>query len=223
MVLQEVGNNMKKISLNLGCGIYLIGGFINVDKFYTLKQLKEKKGDMCNTVIEKGAKFVQADMCALPFRDNYADYIETMDAVEHITFKKLIPVFSEMYRVLKSGGKLVIVTTNFDQLAELWTEKIAGKSLDNDKIMKDYLDLMEVIYGNQNHPGEFHTVPFNPYFLGFLLQKVGFKKKDIKMRVYPMGSKCPSRKILKASRFSSNNRKIKWVARTDMILVQAKK
>ena len=66
----------KQIKLNLGCGIRLVKGFINVDKAFTLEDIKAQAGPFRQAVCEKGAKFVQADMCNLPFEDNFADYIE---------------------------------------------------------------------------------------------------------------------------------------------------
>lgn len=210
---------IKKIQLNLGCGIMVAKDFINVDKFYTLKQLKAKKGRLKYAVVEKGSKYVKADMCKLPFHDNYADYIETIDTIEHISFRQILQPFMEMYRVLKPGGVLHLVTTNFDNLASLWTKKIAGKPLTEDR-MKEYLNLMEIIYGNQVSEGEAHMTPMNPYFLGYLMQKAGFKEKNIKMTVYPMGTQGPGDKILKTSRW---NHKVLPAMRSDMILVQAKK
>lgn len=210
----------KKIQLNLGCGIRVVSGFINVDKYYTLKQLKEKKGACKNAVIEKGGKYVKADICKLPFKDNYADYIESVDVVEHIPFFRMIPAFREMYRVLKPGGKLCIATINFDEVARLWADRVAKRPFDGDVVMANYLDLMEVIYGNQRYKGEFHTTPFNPYFLGFVLQQAGFKIPNIKMRVYPTGTKCATRKILKTSRYAGHG---PIVMRAEAIVVQAKK
>lgn len=210
----------KKIQLNLGCGVYLVKDFINVDKFYTLKQIKDKKGMFKMSVVEKGSEYIQADICKLPFEDNYADYIESIGTIEHIPFHEIIPAFQEMYRVLKPGCTLCLVTPNFDKLAELWTGRISGKPFNNDEVMKEYFNLMEVIYGNQRYKGEFHVIPFNPYFLEFLLKKVGFKNSNIKMRIYPTGTKCASRKILKTSRISQSG---PAVIRTEMILVQAKK
>lgn len=213
----------QKIQLNLGCGIILVKNFINVDKFYTLKELqkgaKTKKGFLKGAVIERGSKFIQADMCKLPFKDNYADYIETIDTIEHISYRVVLEAFKEMYRVLKPGGKLHLVTTNFDHLAELWTKKIAGRLFDEETKI-EYLNLMEVIYGNQLSAGEFHVVPYNPYFLGFILDKAGFKASNIKMTMHPMGSPGPGAKVLKTTRWPHKNVPS---MRTDMILVQAKK
>lgn len=211
---------MKKVQLNLGCGVYLVKDFINVDKFYTLKQIKSKKGKFKNSVIEEGSKYVQADICKLPFKNDYADYIESIDAVEHIPFFKIIPAFKEMYRVLKPGCTLCFATTNFDEIAKNWTNRVAGKPFNSEKVMKDYLDLMEIIYGNQTAKGEFHLIPFNPYFLSFILTQSGFKLSNIKMRVYPTGTKCASRRILKTSRYFGST---PVVMRTEMIVVQAKK
>lgn len=210
----------NKIQLNLGCGVYLVKNFINIDKFYTLKQIKSKKGKFKYSIIEKGTKYIQADICDLPFKDNYADYIESIDAVEHIPFSNILLAFKEMYRVLKPGCTLCFATTNFDEIAKNWTNRVANKPFDNDRVMKDYLDLIEIIYGNQTAEGEFHVVPFNPYFLGFLLKNAGFKNSNIKMRIYPTGTKCASRKILKTSRYFGST---PVVMRTEMIVVQAKK
>jgi SAM-dependent methyltransferase len=206
---------MKKIQLNLGCGIGVKSGFINVDKFYTLKQLKSKKGIFKKAIMEKGGTYVQADMCNLPFKDNYADYIETVNVIEHISFRNIEKAFSEMYRVLKPGHKVLMLTTNFDQLAKFWTEKVAGKIFDNKQIIDDYFELTECIYGNQLYEGEYHIMPFNPYFLNALLQRVGFKAKKIKIVVFPMGSNQLNKK-LKTQKWEKNA-----VARTEFILVEA--
>lgn len=185
----------KKVQINLGCGITVVKDFINVDKFYKEKELREKKGNFINTVFEKGAKYVQADMLKLPFKDNFADYIETVDAIEHVSFRFVLRAIQEMFRVLKKGGKLVIVTTNFNQLAELWTKTMADLPLDNQVNFEKFKNLMEVIYGNQTYDGEFHCIPFNPQFLQLLLTQAGFNPKKIKIIVYPMGNDEIGKKI----------------------------
>lgn len=178
-----------QVWLNLGCGVNLADDFINVDKFFSKEDLekgiKNKDPLLANARVPKGAKFVQADMCNLPFKDNYADYIECNDAIEHMAMSEVIPALTEMYRVLKPGGKLAVSTTNFDELAKLWTLNITGNSLSTEQDIARYTTLSQVIYGNQAGEGEFHKVPFNPFSLGYYLQTVGFKLPDITITVFP--------------------------------------
>lgn len=207
----------KKIQLNLGSGIIVAKGFINVDKYLTLKAIKKLQAQgVKDAVVQRGSSFVQADICKLPFKDNFADYVETIDTVEHISFRKIQPAFNEIFRVLKPGGKANIMTTNFDALAREWTTDISGKEPGTIN-MPQYLDLMEVIYGNQIHAGEFHCIPFNPYFLGYLLQQAGFKISKIKMTIFPRGSRIPANKM-KTQTWDKNA-----LTRAEMILVEATK
>jgi predicted SAM-dependent methyltransferase len=185
----------QKIKINLGCGILATKGFINVDKYYTLKQLKEKKGSFKNAVVEKGSKYIQGDMLNLPFPDNYADYVETIDAVEHIPYRSILTAFKEMYRVLKLGGMLRVVTPNFNQLAELWTKTITDLPLINQENFEKYRIITEIIYGNQTFAGEYHLTPFNPQFLVLLLTNAGFDVNKIMIVQYPMGSDSIRKKI----------------------------
>jgi SAM-dependent methyltransferase len=145
-------------------------------------------------------------MCDLPFEDNFADYIETVDAIEHISFWKINNAFSEMYRVLKPGGKLSLITTNFDQLARLWTKTVEGKPLEDHENMKQYCMLMAVIYGNQvggDNGGEFHRIPFNPLSMGYHLRLAGFDPKKFTITIYPMnGPTYPPIKTMKIEKGS---------------------
>lgn len=179
---------MKKqpVCLNLGSGVVLAPPpFINVDKYLKLEDLKAKKGIYANAVVPKDAQFVQADLCDLPFQDNCADYIESLDTIEHLPFRKTGTAFLEMYRVLKPGGKLCLLTPNFDGIAQLWIEEVKGKPIVTKEDIEKYFDFMQVAFGNQIHEGEFHKTPFNPFFLGHLLMAVGFKEQNIKMNIYP--------------------------------------
>ncbi|MEL6822453.1 MAG: class I SAM-dependent methyltransferase [Calditrichota bacterium] len=54
--------------------------------------------------------YVQADIRNLPFEDNSVDLLTLRFVVEH--FEKTDAYFKEINRVLKSGGKSVVLTTN---------------------------------------------------------------------------------------------------------------
>lgn len=211
---------MKKkneIKLNLGSGIHLIEGFINVDISFDLKDLEEgirrNSGTYANAVIDKGAKFVRGSIAELPFKDNYADYIEAIDSIEHVSFRQIGTAFNELYRVLKPRGTLVMMTTDFNELAALWTKDIAGKPFDFSK----YLNLMEVIYGHQiGGEGETHKTPFNLDFMTQLLLVSGFQKKNIEIFMYPTGTTASP--VFQTQPWPKGH-----VARTTMIHVIAKK
>ena len=184
--------NMKKqkeVWLNLGCGVGLATPpWINVDNFFTLEDLKSKKGLYVNARVPKGALFVKGDICALPFADNYADYIEANDVIEHIEARLVDVALSEIYRVLKPGGKMGLSTTNFDALARLWTSNVEGNSLSTQNDIDKMLTLMQVIYGHQATAGEFHKTPFNPFIIAYRLQNVGFKLGNINITIFPTNS-----------------------------------
>ncbi len=170
----------EKVKLNIGCGVGLLEGFINVDKYIRLEDLlegvKTKQGQYANAIVPEGVDFIQGDICDLPFENDYADYILCVDVVEHIRVRDLGKAFTELYRTLKPKGKLTIMTTDFSDLAEKWIE------LDNKKFdTENYLDLLEVIYGNQagNGEGELHKAGFNYNFLNLCMRNAGFKKYKI--------------------------------------------
>ncbi len=175
----------KPIKINAACGVHLFGGFINVDNFFTLEDLKTKEGVFTNAVIEEGAEFVKADVRKLPFADNYADHFLSVDTIEHLPFRDIYPTLLEWRRVLKPGGKLIIQTVNFSELAKLWTEFVEGKPFD----MATYTKLGTIIYGNQVTEGEYHSAPITPEYMNFLMTAIGFSQ--YKIILYPTGSPCP--------------------------------
>lgn len=184
---------MKKeqpVWLNLGCGVGLAKPpFINVDNYLTLEDLKEGvrtgEGIFRNAKIPKGALFQKGDLRDLPFESNSVDYVEANDVIEHIEMRDVDKALSEMYRVLKPGGKLGLSTTNFDELARIWTKEITYNPLNTQKDIDKMITLSQVIYGHQSSLGEFHKVPFNPFILGYRLQIAGFKLENFKITIYP--------------------------------------
>jgi len=153
---------------------------------------------------------IKKKMVGLVWIDEYADYVESIDMIEHIPFRAVEKALLEMRRVLKKGGTLKIMTTNFDNLAQLWIDYIKGKKYTEDS----YFNLQEIIYGNQQGNGEFHLSAFNPSYLNFLFNKIGFR--DFKIVVYPIG--CTTKPDLETQPWTKNSS-----MRSEMLLVIAKK
>ena len=165
----------KNVKLNLGCGVLLKEGFINVDR-YTLEELKEAKGVLHQAVVK--GRYVQGDVRDLPFKDNFADYILATEILEHIPLADVTKTLKEWVRVLKPGGRMVITCPDFNALAKQW--------LETPFLPETYGDMAQGIYGNQLAPGEFHQSPITPQFLQYYLGSL--KLKDGKIHIVPRGS-----------------------------------
>lgn len=177
--------------LNLGCGTQQRKGFTNVDNFVEGK---------------KGYKFVKADIKTMPFENSTATYVEMMSVLEHISFREVVPVLNEVYRVMKLGAELVIRTENFDGLALDWV-RMRMEPFD----LINYTRVMETVYGNQSNEGEFHKTAFTPEFLSGCLQNVGFKVKSVAN--YPKDSPVPE--------FGTSPANPKLFLRSDQLVAKA--
>lgn len=186
-------------------------GFINVDKYYTEKDLKEKKGYFQTSTFTKKDKFVQADLIQLPFPENYADYILCLDCIEHIPLREVVPALQEIYRVLKPTCKLSMTTCDFTGAALEWIKMMMYGNFD----IKAYMNQAEVIYGHQSAEGEYHISPMTPQFLNYALTGVGFK--NVIINYHPKGGKPP--RVAPSKRFVSKDA----VLRNDVLVVEATK
>jgi hypothetical protein len=180
---------MSELKLNLGAGYRHYKGFVNVDVLLTpadiraKKKVTEKKVDKDAMFIQRGSKFLHADMCQVgEIYGGAVDLIESIDAVEHIPFRTVPIMLRSWHKALKVGGKVKIMTINFNQLAMMWINNIVYMNMGED----EYMNLQEMIYGNQYHPGEFHQSLWNPNYAYAVFKDAGFK--DIIVTIYPKGN-----------------------------------
>ncbi len=170
MKTKPIWEQKNKVCLNLGCGLEVKKGFINVDKFYTYDQLTSKQGLFKQAQIDKGAEYIQSDILKLPFKDDYADYVELLNVIEHLPMKGVIDYVKEIRRVMKKGAKLLIITNNMDGLALDWLDLAVHPPFN----LQEYINVAETIYGNQFAEGEIHRCPFTPTFMNVVLSSAGF-------------------------------------------------
>jgi len=171
------------IKLNLGCGIYVAKGWINLDKFYTKEELLNKLGGCKNAVYEEGAEYVQADICKMPFPDKYADHVEAHEVLEHLGLHQIVTALVEIRRVMKPGARFLASSPSFDGLVTDWLSLMNWPEFDP----KRWFDIAQTIYGNQAGEGEFHRIPLNYQSVNFILNQAGFTKGSI--GVFRAGSK----------------------------------
>jgi SAM-dependent methyltransferase len=157
------------VNVNLGCGIKVVPGWINIDNFY----------------FPESKDFIQGDVRAIPLESGTVDYLLCDNVLEHIEMADIPVVLHEIRRVLKVGGRAVIIVPDFRDALNQWAK------YDHDKNFNAhiYKYVSEVIYGNQIHDGEFHKTPMSPGFLNYSLLMCGFKK--FRMIFHPIFGDAP--------------------------------
>lgn len=140
------------MNLHLGCGKDLRVGWTNVD-------------------LIDGAD-VKSDIGDMPFGDESADAVMAIHVFEHLAFTEELRVFNEIYRVLRTGGKLLFevpdllwICKQITKANDVWHDfyKITGDP--NDKQYgfgygagtgAVHGQLMTYLYGNQTTDYQYH-------------------------------------------------------------------
>ena len=130
--------------LNLGCGFDIRDGFINVDSeaFH--------KPDIVSDII---------DLPILP--SEYFDYILAQDVLEHIQRNLQQKALTEWSRLCCIGGKVHVRVPSIVDLVDLYRDDNSFRNIEK----QDYF--IQMIYGTQAYPGDFH---FCGYTVGTLTQ-----------------------------------------------------
>lgn len=99
----------------------------------------------------------------LPLPNNEYDMVYSHFVLEHISWRKIPQFLSEIHRVLKVGGKALIVTANLLEQAKVLVNKNQW----------DLNDLC-MVFGDQDYPENIHKSSMSPELAVHLFQKAGF-------------------------------------------------
>jgi len=97
-------SSCKKI-VDVGCGT---GRFIS--NYPSIIKGIDQNQESVETCLKKGYDVVKADVTKLPFEDNSFDGVHCSHVIEHLQHKEAYKLLSELLRVLKKDGILVIRT-----------------------------------------------------------------------------------------------------------------
>lgn len=155
--------NTPEKSLNLGCGMRILDGFTNVDKYVIYPRI------------------VNYDVYQLPYENDSIDLIFSAHSLEHLPIRHAKMALIDWYRVLDYGGKLVLMVPNL--------KTIMLRLLDDESLAEqEYNWYLYTLFGYQintnnrddrlDYPldmGQFHTCGFTENKLKRELVGLGFK------------------------------------------------
>lgn len=105
-----------------------------------------------------------------PFKDDEFDGILGMYIIEHISWRKVKQFIRELYRILKYGGKIILLTSNLlEQCKKITTYGVNETTV-------------EMIFGSQEFEPNYlgaHKCGFSPAYAEQLFKDAGFKVKII--------------------------------------------
>jgi predicted SAM-dependent methyltransferase len=131
------------LKLDIGCGAFCHDGYVGVDKYYP-------------------GVAVPSDMAVLPYPPESVDEVYCSHTLEHLTYAEHKPALLEWMRVLKPGGKVVVIVPSMDYVAAIW---LHGGD-------REYAQ--HIMFGGQTGPGDVHLSGFRPEDLRDLLTTCGF-------------------------------------------------
>lgn len=114
----------------------------------------------------------RADFRKLPFATGEFDIVYSSHTLEHCDRQTADDTLDEWVRILKPSGEMRLVLPNLEWAAE----KIKAGTIDN--------DVLNVLYGAQGAPENFHKNGFTPDTIKAMLARRGFKRIEIKLDRY---------------------------------------
>ena len=117
---------MKKVNLNIACG----DTFIKSDSWINLDFESNSKDVIQCDILKK-----------IPFENNSIENIYSSHFVEHVSLENIPQLFYEFYRLLCAGGKIRVVTPDFEEMCRSYLESFDEKNYKvSDYIKHEILD-----------------------------------------------------------------------------------
>lgn len=150
-----VRNAEANIKLNLGCGLNVVDGWINVDyalgakfvKFPFFSRLNKKFGFF--TLDWSDQIYIYDLRKKFPWKDNVVDVVYSSHTLEHFTRVEGYNFLKECHRVLRSGGTLRIIVPDLSCLvkdysdgkirADIFLERLGVLYKSNDNLLNNVL------------------------------------------------------------------------------------
>lgn len=107
----------------------------------------------------------------LPLLSSEYDLVLAKYVIEHLSWRKVDGFILEVARIVKTGGKAVIVTANLLEQAKVLVSKAEWDGSESN-----------LIFGGQDHEANYHKCGFSPAYLGKLFREAGFSI----VTVYPL-------------------------------------
>lgn len=156
---------MQDITLPTGAKIIELGGGAN-PQFRPNVDTRACYDAQGNQTVDFTADFNEP----LPISDNEWDGVFARFVIEHLSWRKVPTFLAEVLRILKPGGKVVIITANTE--AQLKWLANHPEGWDN----KPFFDSAScVLFGDQDYPENAHKNYMTPTVITSLLVMTGFE------------------------------------------------
>ncbi len=100
------------------------------------------------------------------FDDESCSEIYASHVLEHLSQAEVLPVFNELHRLLRPGGKLYISVPDMDTLSWMFVSPTLGPP--------QKFNLMRMMFGGQTNAYDFHRIGYCFDFMADYLRDVGF-------------------------------------------------
>jgi predicted SAM-dependent methyltransferase len=100
------------------------------------------------------------------FADHSFETIYASHVLEHVPYREIDPTLKGWLRILQPGGLLMVGVPNLDTLSRLYLRPQAN--------LRERFFVIQMIFGGQSDPHDFHYVGFHDELLGYCLREAGF-------------------------------------------------
>jgi ubiquinone/menaquinone biosynthesis C-methylase UbiE len=162
---------MHEHKINIGCGELTKDGYVNID---------------LHPEEYPGKGILGADALHLPFKDESIDEIYMSHFLEHLTYLNVDLGMREWRRVLKIGGKIIIIVPDMDVIAQEWLAPVPNphaQTMDEEVSFKIGF-WASAIYGSHRGKEQDHRSAWNKEIIYRLLTHFYFTPISIYRKDY---------------------------------------